>query len=88
MNNLESALAEKRDEERKTVIEVSEAVVKPDTRKLPPTRVGKKQLSTWVHPEVHTDLKVIAAKEGTTLEGVMLKAVNLLRIQHGLPPTA
>ena len=32
--------------------------VKTDTRKLPPTRKGKKQVGTWVSPKMHQQVKI------------------------------
>ena len=86
--SLEAALAAEKENEQKAVSKASKAVVKEDTRKLPPTRVGKKNLSTWVTPEAHTEMKIIAAKEGKNLEDVLRDSVNLKLGQHGLPPIA
>ena len=85
---LEEALAEEQTKEQDAVAKASKSVVKPDLRKLPPTRAGKKKLSTWVDPEVHQEMKIIAAKEDKTIEDVVRDGVNLKRIQHGLPPIA
>lgn len=86
--SLESALDAEQEESRLAVNKVSKAVVKEDTRKLPPTRVGKKNLSTWVSPEAHTEVKIIAAKEGKNLEDVVRDGINLKLVEHGLPPIA
>ena len=81
-------MAAEKDNEQQAVNKASKAVVKEDTRKLPPTRVGKKNLSTWVTPEAHTEMKIIAAKEGKNLEDVLRDGVNMKLGQHGLPPIA
>lgn len=86
--SLEAALAAEKENEHQAVSKASKAVVKEDTRKLPPTRVGKKNLSTWVTPEAHTEMKIIAAREGKNLEDVLRDGVNLKLIEHGLPPIA
>ena len=86
--SLEAALATEKEKEQKLVNEASKGVAKKDTRKLPPTRTGKKNLSTWVSPEAHTEVKVIAAKENKSIEDVVRDAVNLKLGQHGLPPIA
>ena len=86
--SLEEALEAEKENEQQEVLKASKAVVKPDTRRLPRTRKGKKNLSTWVSPEVHQDMKIIAAKENKTIEDVLRDGVNLKRRQHGLPPIA
>ena len=85
---LEAALQKEKEKSEQEVNKASKAVVKPDTRKLPATRSGKKNLSTWVSPEAHTEVKVIAAKENKSIEDVVRDAVNLKLGQHGLPPIA
>lgn len=85
---LEAALTEEKEKTEQEVRKVSKSVVKPDTRKLPATRAGKKNLSTWVSPEAHTELKIIAAKEDKSLEDVVRDGVNLKLVEQGLPPIA
>ena len=80
----DKSLEEKKGNEQQAVTQAS----KPDTRKLPPTRAGKKQLATWVSAKVHQEMKIIAAKEDKTIEDVVREGVNLKRIQHGLLPIA
>lgn len=50
--------------------------VKTDTRKLPPTRKGKKNLSTWVDPKVHQEVRIAAAMRGCSIEDFVRDALN------------
>lgn len=67
-----------------------EAVPAPLQRKenLPATRQGKRILSGWFDPEVHRQLRMIAASEDKTLERVIGDALNTFFADRGIPPIA
>ena len=86
--SLEAALAAEEEKSQNEVRKASKSIVKEDTRKLPPTRAGKKNLSTWVSPEAHQEMKIIAAKENKKLEDVVRDGVNKKLKEYGVPPIA
>ena len=74
--------------ERQEVRNASDAVVKPDTRNLPPSRKGKKQVATWVTPEGHQAVKIAAAMRNCTVEAFTRDAINAELRAMGRPPIA
>ena len=74
--------------ERQEVLKASDAVVKPDTRTLPPSRQGKKQVATWVSPEGHQAVKIAAAMRNCTVEEFAREAINAELRAMGKPPIA
>lgn len=86
--SLEAALAAEEEKSQQEAHKASKSIVKEDARKLPATRLGKKNLSTWVSPEAHQEMRIIAAKEGKNLEDVVRDGVNKKLIEHGIPPIA
>lgn len=53
-----------------------------------PSRRGKKNISGYFAPEVHRQLRVIAAEEDKNLQDVLGDAINALFQQKGKPPIA
>lgn len=56
----------------------------PPRSQRPPSRQGKRQISLSVDPEVHRQLRTLAAKEDKSLEALGKEALNLLFAQYGL----
>ena len=55
---------------------------------LPKSRQEKRSLTGWYPPEIHRQVRLIAAQEDKTLEEVVGDALNLLFEKHGMPPIA
>ena len=92
MNNKPKALdeifAEERASEQKQVFETSKAVVKPETRDLPPSRQGKRPAQLWLSPEAHKQLRILAAHLEKSMEQVGVDGLNAVFVENGLPPIA
>ncbi len=79
----------KENEEQQQNTHTSENVESaPANEKIPPSRHGKKNISGYFAPEVHRQLRVIAAEEDKNLQDVLDNALNALFEQKGKPPTA
>ena len=79
----------KENEEQQQATNTSEAVESaPATEKMAPSRIGKKNISGYFAPEVHRQLRVIAAEEDKNLQDVLGDAINALFEQKGKPPIA
>jgi Antitoxin-like ribbon-helix-helix len=55
---------------------------------LPPSRQGKKALTGYFDPDVLRQLKVMAAAEDTTIQALMIEALNDLFKKYGKPHIA
>ena len=88
MRELGDVFNQEKESERKEVIKASGSVVKPDTRILPPSRQGKKQVATWVSPEGHQEVKIAAAMRNCSIEEFVSAAVNSELTAMGRPPIA
>ncbi len=53
-----------------------------------PSRRGKKNISGYFSPEVHRQLRVIAAEEDKNLQEILGDALNELFERRGKPPIA
>ena len=53
-----------------------------------PSRRGKKNISGYFAPEVHRQLRVIAAEEDKNLQEILGDALNALFERRGKPPIA
>lgn len=53
-----------------------------------PSRRGKKNISGYFPPEVHRQLRVIAAEEDKNLQEILGDALNAFFEQKGKPPIA
>ena len=62
------------------------AQIEKSTR--PPSRQGKKALGAFVSPETSKQLKQIALDENTTVQYLVVEALNDLFIKHGKHPIA
>ena len=60
----------------------------PISEKTAPSRHGKKNISGYFAPEVHRQLRIIAAEEDKTLQEVLADALNALFQRKGRPPIA
>jgi predicted HicB family RNase H-like nuclease len=47
------------------------------------SRKGKKQLAVWIDPELHREIKVMAAEDGLTIEQFIIDAVIQERKSRG-----
>ena len=65
-----------------------EAVVKPETRDLPPSRQGKRPAQLWLSPEAHKQLRILAAHLEKSMEQVGVDGLNAVFVENGLPPIA
>ncbi|MFL6603977.1 MAG: ribbon-helix-helix domain-containing protein [Steroidobacteraceae bacterium] len=53
-----------------------------------PSRVGLKQINCYQPPETWRQLKILAAEQEKTMEGLMGEALNLLFARYQKPPIA
>ena len=60
----------------------------PANENIAPSRLGKKNISGYFAPEVHRQLRVIAAEEDKNLQDVLGDALNALFERKGKPPIA
>lgn len=60
----------------------------PVNENIAPSRRGKKNISGYFAPEVHRQLRVIAAEEDKNLQEVLGDALNALFDQKGKPTIA
>lgn len=86
--DLADIFKEKRTEEQVEVDAASPSVVVTKKDTLPATRQGKRILSGWFSPEVHKQIRLIAAAEDKTLQRVMGDALNEFFTRRGIPPIA
>ncbi len=50
---------------------------------MPPSRQGKKALTTWHNPAVIQQIKMIAAEENKTVQELVAEGLNLMFSKHG-----
>lgn len=60
----------------------------PANQKIPASRRGKKNISGYFAPEVHRQLRIIAAEEDKNLQEVLSDALNVFFENRGKPPIA
>lgn len=60
----------------------------PQKGKNAPSRDGRVLVGGFFAPEVQTALKVAAAQERTTLQGLLTEAINTVFAKRGLPEIA
>lgn len=53
-----------------------------------PARAGQTLIGGFFSPEVHRQLKVMAAEQGKTQQALLADALNMLFAQHGKPEIA
>lgn len=63
-------------------------VAMPVNEKVAPSRRGKKNISGYFPPEVHRQLRVIAAEEDKNLQEILGDALNVFFERKGKPPIA
>ena len=68
--------------------EVKENGSVPVDRQQSPSRVGKKPVTVYYGKEAHLQLKILAAENETTIQGLHEDALNALFVKHGKPPIA
>ncbi|MDE0636829.1 MAG: hypothetical protein OXI43_13410 [Candidatus Poribacteria bacterium] len=79
----------KENEEQQQDTNAPEAVESASVNeKIAPSRRGKKNISGYFAPEVHRQLRVIAAEEDKNLQEVLGDALNALFDQKGKPTIA
>lgn len=79
----------KENEEQQQETDTPETVESaPANQKIAASRIGKKNISGYFAPEVHRQLRVIAAEEDKNLQDVLGDALNALFQQKGKPPIA
>lgn len=59
-----------------------------NSQKRPPSRQGKVLISGFFAPEVQENLKIIAAKERTTVQGLLSEGINAVLAKRGAPQIA
>ena len=52
---------------------------------LPPSRVGKVQISGYFHPDIKRSLRMVQAATNQTFETLLTQALNNLFREHGVP---
>lgn len=70
-------------------VELQRAVPKiPNADNPAPCRRGKKGMTVYLDPQDHRMLKQLALDEGTNVNALLLKSVNLVLAKYGkIPPT-
>ena len=68
--------------------EVKENGSVPVDHQQSPSRVGKKPVTVYYGKEAHLQLKILAAENETTIQGLHEDALNALFVKHGKPPIA
>jgi hypothetical protein len=48
-----------------------------------PSRVGRRQVSTWVLPDAARQLRILAAEQGKSQQALIAEALNLLFAKYG-----
>lgn len=76
--------------EQKEPIPPKAAPVEPEpvNEKIAASRRGKKNISGYFAPEVHRQLRIIAAEEDKNLQEVLSDALNVFFENKGRPPIA
>ena len=54
----------------------------------PPSREGKKSFTTHFNKDAHSQLKMMAIEQGTSMHDLMISAVNTLFELNNKPPIA
>ena len=65
-----------------------EAQTAPQKTKKPPSRQGLKTVCVHVDPEVQKVLRYLALDEDSTVQALMIEALNMLLSSRGKPPIA
>lgn len=60
----------------------------PVERQQSSSRVGKKPVTVYYEKEAHLQLKILAAENETTIQGLHEEAANDLLVKYGKPPIA
>ena len=74
--------------EEKEAVKTQSDAIQQENEKLPPSRRGKRPITTWGGPDVHREIRIIAAEDDKTYEEVLADALNLLFRYRGKPPIA
>ncbi len=53
-----------------------------------PSRVGKVNVTGYFPPEVKASLRLVQARRGGTIQGILAEALNDLFAKYGVPETA
>jgi Antitoxin-like ribbon-helix-helix len=61
---------------------------KKKAKAVKPSRIGRVQLSSYQAPEAVRQLKILAAKEGSTIQALTAEGLNLLFAKYGKPTIA
>ena len=64
------------------------APAKAEKSKRPPSRQGLKTVCVHVDPAVQKELRYLALDEDTTVQALMVEALNMLMNSRGKPPLA
>ena len=92
MSHEKRSLAELMQENNDKEIQESQSstpsVPQQDNEKLPPSRRGKRRLTGWFDPDVHKQIRLIAAEEDKSYEQVFADALNEYFRARGIPPIA
>ena len=84
--NLAKVLKENETQQEVNIPEV--VTSNPVNENIAPSRRGKKNISGYFAPEVHRQLRVIAAEEDKNLQEILGDALNALFELKGKPPIA
>ncbi len=84
--NLAKVFKENEEHEETSTSEAAEST--SVNEKIAPSRRGKKNISGYFAPEVHRQLRVIAAEEDKNLQEVLGDALNTFFERKGKPPIA
>ena len=87
--NLAEVLKQNSSEHQGPKIEKEESIEpEPVNEKIAASRRGKKNISGYFAPEVHRQLRIIAAEEDKNLQEVLGDALNAFFANKGKPPIA
>lgn len=84
--NLAKVFKENESQQEESIPETVKSA--PVNENIAPSRRGKKNISGYFAPEVHRQLRVIAAEEDKNLQEILGDALNALFERKGKPPIA
>ena len=85
---LSEAIGQKKEQEQAAATANTAVAEGTQNGSVSPSRRGKKQIGGHFDPEVSRQLKILAAKEDTTIEQILGDALNEYFERRGIPPIA
>lgn len=88
--DLKKALTKTATDNGKTNADLNMKNIKPVRKPLPRsrTRIGKINVSAWLHEDVQPSLRMVQAKGGGKIQDIMVEALNDIFAKYGVPENA